>query len=100
MGIYSNFPYTDFNNLNLDWILNNVKLYIEKYMSLEEFVTKSIEEQNKIISEALDNILNYVKDNLETIAKDYIDELIQNGDLYIALNYDAVTEALTIVLTE
>lgn len=106
MGLFSNFPYSDFENINLDWIINKVKEYILKYDNLEAFVNKSIEDQNKIIEEALEelsremeNLREYITQNLRTIANEIINELIESGVLYIGTTYDSETEELNIVLS-
>ena len=114
MALFNNFPYTDFENLNLDWIIKNVKEYIEKYVKLENFVNASLEEQREYIEEALnnfsqdiedmqaelDNFMDYVRENLQEITNTIINEMIQEGTLYVAIQYTASTEALNIVLTE
>lgn len=113
MGLFSNFPYSDFENINLDWIIKNVKEYILKYESLEKFVNLSIEEQNKIIEEALKTISDklqeideafeelrqYIINNLRPIANEIINELIESGELYVGTTYNAETEELNIVLS-
>lgn len=99
-------PYTNFHELNLDWIVKKVKEYLEKSDELEEFVNKSIEEQNaKIeqalqeVSEGMEEIMTYINENLRTIANEIINQLIDSGELYIGTTYDAETEELNIVLT-
>lgn len=110
-------PYTDIHEMNLDWIIAKVKEYIIKYDLLEQFVSTSIEEQQKIIDDAIseqnikiqlidekvDNGLQEIKDyidaNLRIIANEIINELIESGDLYVGTTYDAQTEELNIVLS-
>lgn len=107
MAVFENFPYTNVHELNLDWVIKNVKEYIIKYENLEEFVNTSIEEQNKIISEAvkeledgLQDLKDYVTENLQVIAQTIINELIESGELYVGLNYLPQTEELNIVLSQ
>lgn len=114
MGLYSNFPYTDFENLNLDWIIKNVKEYIQKYVELEKFVNASLEEQKNYIDKALNDFrtelnlmkeeleefMNYVRDNIQEITNTIINEMIEAGTLYVGIEYTAETEALNIVVSE
>lgn len=106
MAIINEYPYTDFENLNLDWIIRKVKEYLEKYNELEEFVNKTVEEQNALIEQALQDIASgmqyltdYITQNLETIANNIINELIESGELYVGTVYNAETEELNIVLS-
>ena len=36
MGLFNHFPYTNFHELNIDWLLNRVKILEEKVKTLEE----------------------------------------------------------------
>ena len=99
-------PYTNFHELNLDWIVKKVKECLEKSDELEDFVNKSIEEQNakieqalREVSEGMEEIMTYINENLRTIANEIINQLIDSGELYIGTTYDAETEELNIVLT-
>ena len=106
MAVFENFPYTNVHELNLNWIIKEVKEYITKYETLEDFVNSSIEEQNAKIEEALQYIAqsmqelrDYIITNLRVIANEIINELIESGDLYVGTTYDAETEELNIVLS-
>lgn len=99
-------PYTNIHELNLDWIIKKVHDYIIKYEDLETFVNSTVEEQNAIIEKAVEDLANgmqelrdYIIENLEIIANEIINELIESGELYIGTTYDAETEELNIVLT-
>ena len=114
MALFNNFPYTDFENLNLDWLIRNVKDYIAKYIELEKFVNASLEEQKNYIDEALNSFrdeledlqeeleefMNYVRDNIQEITNTIINEMIEDGTLYVGIEYTAETEALNIIVTE
>ena len=106
MAVFENFPYTNFHELNLDWIIAKVKEYIVKYDNLEDFVNKTVEEQNALIEQALQEVADgmqdlrdYITENLRVIANEIINELIESGELYIGTSYDAETEELSIVLS-
>lgn len=71
MGLFSNFPYSDFENINLDWIIRKVKEYIDKtklleinFTDLKDYVTNyfdnlDVQEEinNKLDEMALDGTL-------------------------------------------
>ena len=106
MANWNEYPYTDFHQLNLDWIITKVKEYLAKYDKLEEFVNETVEEQNALIEQALEEIASgmqelrdYITENLETIANTIINELIESGELYVGTVYNAETEELNIVLS-
>lgn len=106
MAVFENFPYTDVHQLNLDWIINEVKKYILKYETLENFVNSSIEEQNakiekalKYIAESMQELRDYIITNLRVIANEIINQLIESGELYVGTTYNAETEELNIILT-
>ncbi len=99
-------PFSNIHELNLDWIIAKVKEYIIKYDDLEEFVNKTVEEQNAIISKAVEDLAEgfedlreYITENLRVIANEIINELVERGELYIGTEYDSETEELQIVLT-
>ena len=106
MALWKNFPYSNTHELNLDWLIEQVKDQITKYESLETFVNSTVEEQNakieqalREVSEGMEEIMTYINENLRTIANEIINQLIDSGDLYIGTTYNAETEELNIVLT-
>lgn len=114
MAIFSNFPYSDFENLNLDWLIKNMKLYIQKYVELEDFVNTSLEAQQQYIDNALEdirndfqdlsdyvtNVMEYIRDNIEQITNDVIIQMIREGTIQVGFTYNAETEALDLVVSE
>ena len=107
MAVFENFPYTNYHELNLDWVIAKVKEYIVKTDNFEDLVNKTMEEQNAIIAKAVEDLANgmeelrtYIMENLQTIAQQIINELIETGGLYIGVNYIAETEELNIVLSQ
>ena len=68
MGIYDNWTYTDLHQLNLDWLLKEVKK------------------------------IQIFNDNVDSYIMNTIISMIENGQLTLQLNeeYDAATESLTL----
>lgn len=42
MGIYNKYPYTDFHEMNLDWIIDRVKEYMEKYDNVDSIIQSDL----------------------------------------------------------
>ena len=82
---FEQFPYTNFHELNLDWIIDKVKECLESNEELKEHV---------------DNIDQYIQDNLPSIVASVITQMIQGGTLLLTLdtNVDADSEYMTITL--
>lgn len=81
MPVFETFPYTNFHELNLDWLLATTK-------KLEN----TVDAQNKVIADAV----KYMKDNISSTAAALIQEMIDQGEISLALgeNYDAATKEL------
>lgn len=71
MGIFRQFPYSNFHEFNLDWLLGVVKALIE---DLEVF-DKDYEEFKEYVYEYLKNL------DVEEYVREYIDELWESGAL-------------------
>lgn len=71
---FENFPYTDFHNLNLDWILGEMKKLLGQYSGIIDNITE-IENKLKALSEAMDNF--YEPDiffhTVSEVVKEYVD---------------------------
>lgn len=71
---FENFPYTDFHNLNLDWILCEMKKLLGQYSGIMDNISE-IEQKLKALSEAMDNF--YEPDvffhTVSEVVKEYVD---------------------------
>lgn len=71
---FENFPYTDFHNLNLDWILCEMKKLLGHYSGIMDNISE-IENKLKALSEAMDNF--YEPDvffhTVSEVVKEYVD---------------------------
>ena len=80
----------------IDTKINLQDLNIEnKFEVQNELIQAKFTEQDSKIDEAID----YMKNNIIATTTTIINEAIQNGDLNIAIEYDAPTEALNIIVT-
>lgn len=107
-------PYTNVHEMNLDWIIEKVEEYMIKYDELEKFVNSSIEEQKEYIEkilnefrtelkdfeEQMDSFMNYISENIQQITNTIINEMIQQGTIHVAINYNETNEELNIVVSE
>ena len=65
MAIINNYPYSDFENINLDWLIKTMMKALEDYAKLAEDTKLSIAELENIINnEIVQYIQQYVDDHL------------------------------------
>lgn len=72
------FPYTNFHDLNLDWILKTLK-EIKAYVDAE-----------------IESIENYIDDDLPELVQELIDQTIVD----MTMTYDSTNEAVIFEFTE
>lgn len=100
MGFLNQFPYSDFHELNIDWLINNMKAVKERMDVIQEEFAKievMTEEQiNLMIHEAiltnnieLYNYLNQLKAQITTEYQDYT-----NNQIAILKNYTDNRDAI------
>ena len=67
MGLFSNFPYTDFENLNLDWMIRILRDYQKQLELLQNILDNKIDDYLlAYIEEHIDEFLlqaQYIEDN-------------------------------------
>lgn len=89
---FENFPYTDFHNLNIDWVLCEMKKLLGDYSGIIDNISE-IEKKLTALSEAIDNF--YEPDvffhTVSEVVKEYVDsgvfeDFIRNAveDYYIS----------------
>jgi hypothetical protein len=82
MAFFNRYPYTDYNDLNLDWIIKTVKETVETWAQYRD----SWEAWKNDTDQAFEDLYNYVHDFLDNLdiqqeVRDYIDILVQNGTI-------------------
>lgn len=85
LGFWHKFPYSNFHEINLDWIINTVKSY-----------GTQIDDLRGEIEEAVD----YLKTNLENTVIQVINAAIEAGSFNVAVQYTAADERIDIIVTE
>lgn len=73
---FENFPYTDFHNLNLDWILCEMKKLLGQYSGIMDNISE-IENKLKALSEAMDNF--YEPDIFFHTVSEVVKEYVNSG---------------------
>lgn len=79
MGFTNDFPYTDFHELNLDWVLNKIKEFQERIDSFEDTVLKKANDYtdseilklSQKISEEFVNFTKEITDKISNIESNY-----------------------------
>lgn len=112
MGLFEHFPYTNFHDLNLDWILKTVKDLYHQVSNQEEWIEKHQEEYNELKSlynaiingdfpeKMYDSLYNWVVKNSKSIIGDIIKSaffVLEDGYLvaYIPDSWDEITFGTT-----
>lgn len=72
MGLFNNFPYTNFHELNVDWILQQVKDSLGKYPEDFAAIMRKIEELSKDISELSGKVENFDYNYISGLLEKYI----------------------------
>ena len=79
------FPYSNFHEINLDWIINTVKSYGTQIDDLRS---------------EIDDAVDYLKTNLENTVIQVINAAIEAGSFNVAVRYTAADERIDIIVTE
>lgn len=86
MGMFNKYPYTDFHELNLDWILEHFKEFVESIDSLESWKSEHEVEyqqlkafQDSIISGHFPaSVVNAFNNWMRANAADLVGEMVKN----------------------
>ena len=85
LGFLHKFPYSNFHEINLDWIISTVKSF-----------SGTLEEMQKEIDDAV----QYMKENIKDTVIEIVNQAIQDGEYDVAVQYTAETERIDIIVTE
>lgn len=76
MGFFNNFPYTNFHQLNVDWILSEIKKFEDFYLGSLEQIGKTVENLIKKVDDNSESIKNFDKEYLRNYVDEYIATMI------------------------
>ena len=83
-GFIHKFPYSNFHELNLDWIISEVKTLREEFTGVKK---------------EIDDAVKYMKDNIYATTTEIINQAIIDGSITVGITYDPVTEELDIIVS-
>ena len=89
MALFNNFPYTDFENLNLDWFLKNFKQLLSDFDKLDDDVKKEIQD-----------MYNLLNNSIQEYVGDYVDNHLSQfllGAMYIEENTCIKLQQATVI---
>lgn len=90
MAVINKYPYTDFENLNLDWIISKVKEYVESVDVLKIDFAE--------LKTYVDNFIDQL--DIQDEVNDKLDEMYRNGQLYNLIAQFLTTESLLVFDTK
>lgn len=88
MGVFTHWPYTNIHEMNLDWMLEQIKKYIEEWRETSSsFAT---------LEDAFDDLKNYVDTyfanlDIQTEVSNKLDQMLEDGELDEILKGSVVT---------
>ena len=114
--MFDNFPYTNFHELNLDWIIKIAKDFLDQYTNIQQtitdgessltslaeelqtaldnYYTEKTEEMAAALEDALQNIIDAGTNELETFTEE-AQTIIENLLATIPADYTALSAAVT-----
>ena len=65
------FPYTNFHNLNMDWIVKIAKDFLDQYTNIQQTISDGVDSINSTIEQGETSIGNLTEEELESLASKY-----------------------------
>lgn len=84
-GFIHRFPYSNFHEINLDWLINSMK---------------DLQSSFKELSDKVDDAIVYMKDNIYQTTTEIINEAIEAGSINVGVTYTALDERIDIIITQ
>lgn len=78
MGLFDNFPYTNFHELNLDWLLETTKKALDQYAEMKLW-QKDVDDRIADIQEYVDNYFATL--DVDQAVRDRLDQLVADGTI-------------------
>lgn len=82
MGIFRQFPYTNFHELNMDWLLQKVKEWVAKCEELQlsfNSLSDAFDDLNEYVTNFLDEFVNH--ENLIVLVHNELERMLEAGEL-------------------
>lgn len=84
-GFIHKFPYSNFHEINLDWLINSMK---------------DLQSSYKELSDKVDDAILYMKDNIYQTTSEIINQAIIDGSINVGVTYTALDERIDIIVTQ
>lgn len=85
LGFLHKFPYSNFHELNLDWLINTVKSFSGTIDQMQD---------------QIDDAEAYMKENIESTVIQVVNAAIEAGSFNVAVRYTEADERIDIIVTE
>lgn len=85
LGFIHKFPYSNFHEINLDWLINAMK---------------DLQSSFKELSDKVDDAIVYMKDNIYQTTTEIINQAIIDGSINVGVTYTALDERIDIIVTQ
>ena len=83
-GFIHRFPYSNFHEINLDWLINSMK---------------TLESSFKELSDKVDDAVLYMKNNIYQTTSEIINQAIIDGSINVGVTYTAPDERIDIIVS-
>ena len=85
MGLFENFPYTNFHELNLDWFLNEFNKVLSEWESMQ----RNFDNLNAAFNDLHDYVHDYFKNlNVQKEIDNKLNSMAADGSLYEIIRKD------------
>lgn len=74
--MYDNFPYSNFHDLNVDWIINRIKQLLNEWLTYQTNINNSFEDFKTYVNNRLDEQDTEIQKFLETIAPELFQQYV------------------------
>ena len=84
LGFIHKFPYSNFHEINLDWLINSMK---------------ALQSSFKELSDKVDDAVLYMKNNIYQTTSEIINQAIIDGSINVGVTYTAPDERIDIIVS-
>ena len=65
------FPYSNFHDLNLDWIIKIAKNFLDQYTHIQDIIAQGLEDLQNTTDEGIESITNKTTESLDSLNTEY-----------------------------
>lgn len=94
MAVFENFPYTNFHELNLDWIIKKVKDMKTEVEQVQITTDQELEDFRTYFQNELDELENLLNNQIMQYVEQYVDDHL--SQFVVNATYDEATRTITL----